>query len=112
MKGGEMDQTLDISQVSKMQLAAAVNRQAGAIKQLREQVKTLSEIVVVSLRDPEAVVVGAGGTASIAVAAIQANVQKGMQIRFEKIDNVLCVSVHDKGEASLIEPPRLVIPRS
>lgn len=106
------DQTFHISQVTKAQLAQAVNTQAQRLRQLDAHVKVLTKLVLAIVREPEAFKVDAVGTVTIDKGAVSKAVN-GDELHVQELEHVFELSVTSAvAAAPSLELPTIVGPVS
>ncbi len=99
----DLDEVKHISQVSKLQLAKAVNAQTEQIKALRKNQKIMAQILIAIAAEPEAFTY-ADGRVAIVKSAID-KVIHGSQVRIEYTDTeVIIVAVAPADAPALVTP--------
>ena len=104
------DRTVDISQISKEQLALALNEQSERFKAMRKHLDLTIKILVAITLEPEAFTY-ADGRRTIAAAAL-AKVKSGMSIAIDGDDEKeLVLRVIDVPKSTVEQIPNIVMPK-
>lgn len=100
------DRAMAFHDVSKRQLARAVNDQTAEIQALRDQVKTMAKILIAIAAEPEAFSY-ADGRVTVAQSAL-ANVAHGTQLRLEYTASVVVMNAVAAVDAPRVNAPGIV----
>jgi hypothetical protein len=100
------DRTVQYQDVSKRQLARAVNDQTATIQQLRDQVKAMAKILIAIAAEPEAFSFD-DGRVSIRKSAMD-KVQRGTQLRIEYTDTVAIINAVVEKDVPRVTAPGIV----
>lgn len=103
------DRVVALADVSKAQLAAALNEQSARFKMVRQQLEAASRVLCAIVLEPESLTFGAGGrSASVDMGAVR-KVKDGMQLAIDEASDVMQLVLRDPS-APQAETPRIVIP--
>jgi hypothetical protein len=101
------DRTVALGDVSKAQLAAALNEQSARFKAMRKQLEEATRVLVAIVLEPEAYRF-ADGNRTVDAAAL-AKVKNGMELHMMERDGVLTLTVRRPDEPQ-VEVPQIIVP--
>lgn len=93
----QQDRTVPIDQMSKMQIARALNEQTERFTSLRAQWQLMTRIVVGACLEPDALRAVSGGGFTIDKAVLE-KVTSGMAITIDEEDDVLRIRLQQRPE--------------